>query len=953
MLRILLFSLLVVLFQGIPMAKAQLDPDLDWKQIETEHFHIIYDAKYYPLAKLYAVYSEQAYATLEPLFKEVPEKVTILINDNTDSANAFATSLPYPFINIFPVYPSQLDSVGDYGNWAYELVLHELGHVFTFEPTNGWLSPLRYIFGSVAKPNFLLPRWFHEGLCVNLETIYSNGGRLRSPTYLSNIRAMVLDKTLRNENMARINENIPDYPGGLRPYLFGGVLLNDILKKAGSPTIFYDLVQSYSRRIPFLLNSPIEEKLDQSYSELLNGVFTKFEDLTAEQVNRVSSFGTKKGRRIRQPGYANHSPRFSPNGQFLAYVGKSDNTGQYIRVLKERKKTEFRKTRGKSVLSGAKNISRLEWFPDNKHILYNDSATWNRYYSYNDLYKVNIFTKKTTKLTSGARASEASISPNGRLIAYRENYTFGTRIASVDADGKNKKVIYEPPRTHRVSHPTFLSDSRLVFVERDANLREILKLVNINETDEEALPLNILEDYSPISFPRLTSMGLVFNSSKSGIPNLYLADKSLSSARAVTNTLTSIQGGDIHPLSKNLYFSRKTGKGSLIHTLKFAQWNVLPRIPPRIDNIADYEFSPYTPPNVKVNTTEEDYSVWRYMTPKYWIPFLFAVEEGLLFQALTGANDPTNSHSYSLQANYDTLTEKVGAAFEYVNRQTPITQSLFLGNFYEYLYSGDLTRQTASGSYFASSFIPGLSNSWRAGLGLSYSQTKFIGGTTELVRSGPTVNISYSNVTQRGKDVTPESGKGFRLSYTKYLEQWGNTFYDSTSLSTSLYTSSWLPSRHGIALLTNTVWAPNNNIAFLGSSTQAGPFQATLIGSGFLMRGYPSGVFLGQTLTTANLEYRFPLSFIYNGYGTAPVFLKKIHGAAFFDAVTLDGLFFDFDANGFRSTKYGNMFYGGGLELRIDLTIGYGLPARINLGLYYGFDDRPDGGFSPFVSFTF
>jgi outer membrane protein assembly factor BamA len=208
-------------------------------------------------------------------------------------------------------------------------------------------------------------------------------------------------------------------------------------------------------------------------------------------------------------------------------------------------------------------------------------------------------------------------------------------------------------------------------------------------------------------------------------------------------------------------------------------------------------------------------------------------------------------------------------------------------------------------------------------------------------------------VTQRGKDITPSKGKGFRLNYTRYLEQWGNIEYDSTSLSTSLYLSSFLPSRHGISLTTNSVWAPNNNIPALGTSTTGGNYQATLVGSGNLMRGYPSGVFLGKTLSTANLEYRFPVTWVYDGYGTLPAFLRKIHGAIFFDVVTLDGLFFDEEIGTFRSTKYGNMFYGSGLELRIDLTLGYGLPARINLGLYYGLDERPGGGFSPFVSFTF
>ena len=116
------------------------------------------------------------------------------------------------------------------------------------------------------------------------------------------------------------------------------------------------------------------------------------------------------------------------------------------------------------------------------------------------------------------------------------------------------------------------------------------------------------------------------------------------------------------------------------------------------------------------------------------------------------------------------------------------------------------------------------------------------------------------------------------------------------------------------------------------------------------MRGYQSGAFIGKNLITASAEYRFPLSYTYRGFGTAPFFIQRWHGAAFVDALTLDGFSYDFEARRRVEAKLGKVFLGTGVEARADTTVFYHVPIQFIFGLYYGADAQTNPyGLFPFI----
>lgn len=100
------------------------------------------------------------------------------------------------------------------------------------------------------------------------------------------------------------------------------------------------------------------------------------------------------------------------------------------------------------------------------------------------------------------------------------------------------------------------------------------------------------------------------------------------------------------------------------------------------------------------------------------------------------------------------------------------------------------------------------------------------------------------------------------------------------------------------------------------------------------MRGYWDGQFLGKSLANYSFEYRLPILYIYQGSGTAPLFLKRLHGALIADALTVDGFAYDREADAYDRVSPWKSFWSFGAELKLDVTLGYHFPLTFTAGFY-------------------
>ncbi|MGZ3722364.1 MAG: hypothetical protein ACXVA9_05510, partial [Bdellovibrionales bacterium] len=281
---IVLFSLVFTAHESCATAR----PEWNYRVLTTPHFEIIFRDEQRDLAKRYALAAEQAFELLMPIFSEGPAVTTILISDDTDGSNGMASFLPYPMITVYPVLPTTIDSIDDYGDWPLEMIVHEYTHILNMYPRHGVYAPFKYLFGSVIRPNAILPKWYLEGLAVNLESHLTDHGRLRANETFATARALAMQDKLHLEDIAKINEQeLGTFPYGNRPYVFGGWWWNNVQNQQGAKVIEI-WNQNFSRRIPFFLNGPMREQTGQTAIELLTSTE---DDLKVEAEKELKVLG--------------------------------------------------------------------------------------------------------------------------------------------------------------------------------------------------------------------------------------------------------------------------------------------------------------------------------------------------------------------------------------------------------------------------------------------------------------------------------------------------------------------------------------------------------------------------------------------------------------------------------------------------------------------------------------
>lgn len=931
--------------------QAQVDPDIEWKEIETDSAYWIFDAKQRSVAEHYILQFERAKEQVYPLFKEIPRKMTVLLIDNTDLANGSAMVTPRPIVTLFTVSPSGNSSIGEFKDHIHELLTHEYTHILNMEPTNGWMSPLYWIFGSVAHPNMILPRWYTEGLAVYTESLLSNnGGRLNSQYLEGLARALTLEKRWNQFPLSDLNDNHLDWLSGSRAYLFGGILWDSIAREKGID-VLYKFNQSYSRRIPYLLDGVIETHVGNDYETQLKKAYDFWQMRAQKQIDIVKSKPQLNGDLVNfTEGYLS-SPRVSPDGASMAFLA-SDNEGfGHVYLTPRNPQKGFRGSKPERVLAKTQTQT-LVWNPAATGFLYEKIDIRNIYNRYYDLYFYDLQSKKSKRITKGARSHHACFSPDGKVLYFLENTPSGKKIVGMDWSTQAKESLYQSPIGDDLRYLSCPDASTLLFVEHFPG-----KDAHIAKLDLPSKTKSIRFEKYPINFLKMTQKGPLFSSAESGIENLYLLENE-QGPKAITNSVTRVMDGDLDPLDDSLYLTQLTGDGAKLFSLEKKQWEGLPATPPKVEPIVDWEYAKADRQHLLargpaeqsslLQKKERDFSPWRYLYPNYWIPFLYVVDGGTIYQAQTAFGDPLGINSVSVTGQWDTLTEKPGVSASYINNSLPVSLGVGVSDVHNYFYSNRTTLHYTNGSFLMGYRLRFMDNT-RVLFKWNYSSLDT--NNNVFVRQGPQLELSYGHTKQNNNDISPSSGWRGQLGHKNFLADAGNISYGETYAHVGTFWSSFTPKRHVFYLGLNGSYAPQLPRLIFGSTTLAGPFfNPQIVNTSFLQRGYPTGLFIGNNIINANAEYRFPLLSVFKGFYEPPVFLKNLQGNFVFDATTLDGLY---SSRNFRSSQFaeiGRVFTGYGFELESNINVGFHVPVSFVLGIYYGVERESYGGLTTFFN---
>jgi hypothetical protein len=150
-------------------AASRFDPSLRFRALRTEHFVIYFHSGEERVAARLASIAEDVWAQFTPMpGTRAPGRMHVVLVDQSDASNGYASPLPYNTIVIHAAWPRGSEFIGNTDDWLRMVFTHELAHIFHLDRSRGWAEAVRRVFGRVpvAFPNLFLPAFLVEGLAT-------------------------------------------------------------------------------------------------------------------------------------------------------------------------------------------------------------------------------------------------------------------------------------------------------------------------------------------------------------------------------------------------------------------------------------------------------------------------------------------------------------------------------------------------------------------------------------------------------------------------------------------------------------------------------------------------------------------------------------------------------------------------------------------------------------------
>ena len=579
-------------------------PTLEWYTIETEHFNVIFHLEdggpnSSRTAKVVARIAEDVYDPITELYEHTPDtKVSIILKDYEDYSNGAA----YFFDNKIEIWAPSLDTPlrGDH-NWLRNVITHEFTHIIQVQKSMkmGRQLPFFYFqlldYENVRRPDVLYgypnvivtypvpvlnnPAWLAEGTAqYQREWLHYDDWDAHR------------DMLLRTRILERKELDLEDMGG----FYSQNSLLRETTYNQGFAFTRYlaqrfgeDVLRSISQELGQWSNWNVERAIKDAVGISGKEVYRQWvRELHSAYQNQVAGIlGNRvEGELVEPEGFSNFYPQYAPSGNRIAYVSnKGRDFNQLSLYVKDLNNLEIitveldgmsaTELHGYTCAFGHKLKSGVgrsfSWHPDGKSIVYVRRKDTPEGYLHADLYRIDVETKKSEKLTTSLRATSPIYDKTGQYIAYIGQSDGSTNLFLFDTESESVNQLTAFQDGSQVTDPTWHpSGEYLYFGYQNSGSRDIYR-ISTSGGDPEAVVKTDKDERSP-AFNGDGSV-LYFSSDRTGIYNIYSISTPGGSVPegAEVQQVTNVLGGafmpDVH--GNSLVFSRYEYDGYRIASL--------------------------------------------------------------------------------------------------------------------------------------------------------------------------------------------------------------------------------------------------------------------------------------------------------------------------------------------------------------------------------------------------
>jgi Tol biopolymer transport system component len=876
---------------------AQLKPNGDWHHIETRHFNIIYEAGLDSIAQYAAARAELEHSRLsERLIRAPSGRIDIVLANNSDITNGFATPFPSNRVVIWVRPPVDYLGIQYYDDWIDLVVTHELTHSFHMDQAGTVGRAVRAVFGRIpyawpAFPVIGTPRWNIEGLATLIESQHTGQGRVYGSYHEMVVRTAVLENAF--PPIDRVSGESPLWPGGDRAYIYGSLFMDYIARRFGDSAHSRLIGKTKGSILPPLwrMDGVARQALGRSFRDLYADWQADLEQNYRALAGSLRATGITAGQRLTTEGRWAVHPRVAPDQQRIAYADENGRAVTATRIV------DLRTGQGERIRRNG--IGPVAWLSDNSGFVTAQYEFRNRYEIFSDLFLVRNGEER--RLTRGARAEAPDVSPDGLHIVYVQNVGGSNRLMMRElASGTERVLTAASPDAHWTL-PRFSPDGGRIAVQkwRRQHGHDVVIIGMDGKVAQE------IRTEGTDAGPAWSADGrhVLFASDRTGITNLYAHDVASGELRQVTNVLTGAFYPDVSRDGAWIYYSAYHADGFYIERIPFdiATWRApQPAATPaelRHDTVVVHE----TPALAVRASKPRSYSSWPALLPKYWLPFAWADSAlGTFIGAQTSGVDNVGRHAFGigLAGDYEHGRMAGYASYSYAGLGNPV---LTLAATRDWDYTGRVAIRDQNGeiidrlgSYEREDLVlltASLANrGWRASnsLVLGAEGVVFSRGILGKARFrdpqdkllGVLAGFGFASARTPALAISPEDGvRGSLFVRHRFDVDPGETDRSYTELSGSgaAYKST------GGARFAHEVLGLRAS-ALHRTDLGRGPTDVGGVIDFLPVRGFSKRARVGFSAWTASLEYRMPLALIARGYRLRPLFVDRISASFFADA---------------------------------------------------------------------
>ena len=626
-----------------------VDPGLDWKTIENEHVYVHFADGNKAVAEKTLVIAEAAHQRLTRELNWIPkEKSHIVLSDQTDLPNGYASPLFFNRTVLFLAPPTSIDTLEDFDDWLTTLIVHEYAHIVHMDKSAGAPEYLRKIFGRfiLLFHNVFQPAWVLEGIATHKETDLDHGvGRGQSSMFASMMREEVANGL---QPISHVNLPVKTWPAGTTRYLYGVYFMNFMAEKYGDEKS-QTWIEEYSNNLfPFFINTNANTALGKNLTPLWEEFEQWLKEKFQPQIDAIKTKGIKAGKQLSDDAYRTDSVRVvaKNSGEEVYYVR---NGGYQLASLM--------RINVDGVTEELFNLNRgaeLDIHPE-AGLLLTQNEFCNNYTVYKDIYFYKTGNSKPKRLTECGRYLFASWHPNGKQIVAVHHDATHFEMQLLDEHAQLQEVLWKASDGEILGQIDVSPDGKNVVASvwrrGDGWNLELFDLGNKRWK-------KITRGTSIVANPQFSADGnILFSLEAEGVYNLHRYLITTAKVEQLTNLIGGAFQSSQAGVDGPIYYTGYSAEGYAIY--KMDDTSTFAEAPAFTDDHLlkiDYTTSAYQ---------ERDYSALSNMYPRWWFPTFQANEQRSEIGLTTSGADALEIHNYAINVSYDSKLDKPAGQINY------------------------------------------------------------------------------------------------------------------------------------------------------------------------------------------------------------------------------------------------------------------------------------------------